>query len=676
MTSDEPASDTHDAGSAHRALRHWRARGWWRWRALAVVEAGVWGLAAGVAAVALGGRAPVALAAAVGVAAWRAWADAAARDVRTMLRASEARWPALGNALMAWHEVDRGTLMASPVFRDRLAQQARSALVPGRWPAPRSPRAWGAALVTLALSLTLLLVMPQSRGVPDVVRPGLRTDEARSLAVSVSVRYRITPPAYTRHPAVETSDATAVEALVGSRLDVELDGLPDGARAQFAGAALSLDSSDAGRGTASTTVRETGLLTVTHADGSPLIVTAVQAVPDRPPLVRIPTPGQDLRITDVTRRIPIEVDASDDLGLASLRVRYTHVTGSGETFEFVDGELPVAVSRSTDAWRARGTLDLAALQLAPGDSVVYWAIARDGRSDAAGLSESERYLVEVPRPGQLAAGDFSLPEAEQRYALSQRMVIQLTEQLRERRGELPDDEYTREAQGLAAQQRRVRAEFVFLMGGEVVDEVEEAAHSHDVEAGRLDNSGQRELLEAVRQMAQAEQRLTDADLDAALPFEYRALEALQAAFGKARYFMRTLPVRVAIDPDRRGTGDLALAGASTWARTPLPPNAAARGRHALGALLALTPATAAVDVARVADDLLALDADTVEWLTAVQALTAAYGAEVADAERQRAIDAAAAALRDRLAAGSPQVVPLALPVGRDEAALASAGGPR
>ena len=115
---------------------------------------------------------------------------------------------------------------------------------------------------------------------------------------------------------------------------------------------------------------------------------------------------------------------------------------------------------------------------------------------------------------------------------------------------------------LAIAQRRVRAEFVFMLGGEVEDEFEEAAHSHEVEGGRLENKGQGDLTEAVRQMSLAETRLTAAEVREALPYEYKALAALQAAFGKARYVMRTLPSPVQIDASRRLQGDRSQAGSS------------------------------------------------------------------------------------------------------------------
>ena len=121
---------------------------------------------------------------------------------------------------------------------------------------------------------------------------------------------------------------------------------------------------------------------------------------------------------------------------------------------------------------------------------------------------------------------------------------------------------------LAIEQRMVRSEFVFMSGGEVQDEVEEAAHAHELVEGRFENEGQVELLNAIREMSRAEARLNAADTAQALVFERAALAALQKAFDRRRYFLRTLPERTRIDPARRLSGDISTARSST--RTVLP----------------------------------------------------------------------------------------------------------
>ena len=217
----------------------------------------------------------------------------------------------------------------------------------------------------------------------------------------------------------------------------------------------------------------------------------IVVVPDAAPTVRITAPAADLRRDAATGSVPILITAQDDLGLRDLRLRFTKVSGSGESFTFEDGEWPVQVRRASERqWTGSHQIDLAALGLGPGDSIVYHAVAHDARVGAEGAAESERFLIEITRPGALAAGDFSLPEPEEKFALSQRMVIQLTERLLEKRPRMSAEAFGEEAQALAVAQRRVRAEFVFMLGGEVEDEFEEAAHAHEVEEGRAGQPGQ------------------------------------------------------------------------------------------------------------------------------------------------------------------------------------------
>ena len=106
------------------------------------------------------------------------------------------------------------------------------------------------------------------------------------------------------------------------------------------------------------------------------------------------------------------------------------------------------------------------------------------------------------------------------YAISQQMVIVKTERLLGRRAKMPADEVQAETLDLAAEQRQVRAEFVFMMGGELADagldlnslnEEVEAAGEDDLAAGRLANQGRLDILRAIRSMSRAASRLADGD---------------------------------------------------------------------------------------------------------------------------------------------------------------------
>ena len=427
-----------------------------------------------------------------------------------------------------------------------------------------------------------------------------------------------------------------IEVLAGSRIDVAFTGWPSGATVRLGTTTIDMVETPEKR-VARLVPTSSDVLLVYDAKDAVVATLTIVVRPDAAPAVRITVPAADLRRDVATGLVPVRMTARDDIGLRDLRLRFTKVSGSGESFTFEDGEWPVAVERtSVTEWSGTRTLDLATLGLGPGDSIVYYAVAHDARTGGEGAAESERFLIEITRPGALAAGDFSLPEPEEKFALSQRMVIQLTERLLERRARISADVYRQEAQALAIAQRRVRAEFVFMLGGEVEDEFEEAAHAHEIEAGRLDNRGQGDLTDAVRQMSQAETRLTAGDVREALPYEYRALASLQAAFGKARYFMRTLPAAVQIDAARRLQGDRARAASATWETTPL-----SDARRATGLALLQRLEGARGPAAPWLAELVALDRSDPAWVALVQRVSADEG-----------LAGLVAALRARLLPGS------------------------
>ena len=99
--------------------------------------------------------------------------------------------------------------------------------------------------------------------------------------------------------------------------------------------------------------------------------------------MRVVTPGRDLIVPSGPRSLSIAIEASDDLGLSSLALRYTKISGSGENFSFDNGEVPVTIARSSDrAWSARAEWPLAALELEPGDMLMYRGAATDRRPGA------------------------------------------------------------------------------------------------------------------------------------------------------------------------------------------------------------------------------------------------------------------------------------------------------
>ena len=440
---------------------------------------------------------------------------------------------------------------------------------------------------------------------------------ALSGTAGTSFDVRVTPPAYTRRPAEVLRDPVQVTVLEGSRIQI-----PAVRRDWIA--------------------TESSAIEVKTSSDAEAKFLSIVVTPDLPPGIRVVEPGKDAAFAQPRGQIGIRIQTTDDLGLTALSLKFTKASGGGENVSFTEGEVPLRIDRRGDQhWNAQASLDLESLGLADGDILVYRAIARDTNPRGAPVS-SEQYLIEIGKNAEIADAGFALPSEEKKYAISQQMVIFKTQRLIEARNDKSAPSRTLgegwmdQARGIAIEQRMVRAEIVFLGGGEVEDELEEAAKSDELTEGRLQNTGRTEMLHAINAMSRAEAQLNDGRLEDALVFEKQALASLERALDRRRYFLRTLPDRSRIDTNRRLTGE--RRDARSWERdsplTPAPETI--EGQRQLMRELA---ANVAID-ARLAARLAAVDPTSGQLQKAAVALASARD----DAARQAARNAAMAAL--------------------------------
>ena len=474
------------------------------------------------------------------------------RTRRAAAAATERAVPACRNLIITAEELERHPARASAGITARVHAAANAALGSAR-PGDVVPlyRIVGLAAVGVA---AILLSAPAGRQVVQQTAAAV-ADALPSLgAARLSVR--IDPPAYSGREAQTLTSPSRIEALEGSRITFTVG---KGLRVRFGSDAVG----------APMVARESGYFAVegeAATKGANTLLIPLTVVRDRVPTVRIDAPGKDLLLATGGRTIPVTIEATDDLGLEMLELRYTKVSGTGEQFEFQEGTLPVRLQRtSSRQWRASGELALGKLNLGPGDSLVYRAVARDARSGSAGTAASDTYFVEVAGPGQVALDGIDMPPELERYAMSQQMIVLKLERLRPKVPQMARQALVEEAAGIAAEQRTVRANFIFLLGGHVEDEEEEAEQSHEIQEGRLENTARKDINAAISLMTRVEQGLTALNVDAALPPARAAVEALQRAFGKSRYLLRSLAVRSRLDPSRRLTGNIADAG--DWQRS-------------------------------------------------------------------------------------------------------------
>jgi hypothetical protein len=441
------------------------------------------------------------------------------------------------------------------------------------------------------------------RAVSDAVIPVIRR-----------VEVTIIPPAYSGLPTTRAVNPASITALQNSRIELAIDARAASLRVETLSGFRDVPQIDS-RFRASIVAASDGFIAIEPrgANGSAgqRTLVGLSVTPDHPPRVTLSSPGRDLFFSAVPGSIPVAVAANDDIALSSLRLRYTAVSGSGERFTFVERDVPITVTSTTaQQWSGRGNWRLDSLGLAPGDLVVYRAVATDRRPGAPPV-ESESYVIEVVTPGSIAAEGFAADDQRDRYAVSQQMVILKTERLIASRGRLAADSIAETSRLLAAEQRQVRAEFVFMMGGELEDlaaeaagtlelnEVAEAEAEDDVLAGRLQNQGRIDMMRAIRAMSRASTALSEINLDQALRDERTALDNLMRAFARSRFILRALTQRERIDLERRLSGSLNLTlGLSSPAVEPEPTARTAALRRLLADVAALASGDSAVQRGR------------------------------------------------------------------------------
>jgi hypothetical protein len=231
------------------------------------------------------------------------------------------------------------------------------------------------------------------------------------------------------------------------------------------------------------------------------------------------------------------------------------------------------------------------------------------------------------------------------------MIVLKIQRLRAREHALPVDARGEEAAAIGAEQRAVRANFIFLMGGDVEDEEQEARQSHEIQEGRLENTARREMTAAVAFMSRAEQALAAVETAEALSAAKAAADALQRAFGRNRYILRMLPVRSRVDPSRRLSGD--LKEATDWRRDPAAASDRREVAEAHGILAGLLAAAAgSADAGNalmtaLAERALTVKPGSAEWqeiAAAVLRTTASTAGDSAAPDRRRALQDAASRL--------------------------------
>lgn len=553
---------------------------------------------------------------------------------RTFALLAEERIPALDNRLLTAFDMAE-TVPDGIVGRAFVADAERRLQAAGpRGVAPLNVRAPAIVLaVSLAIAALFALAFPGAAREAlgrwmhpadayaskwrEVRGTTLPTVPPAPMPMFDEFRWRVQPPAYAGLPVQEGRGDEPVSALPGSRVRLR-SRFPERWDAVRAAAI----------GGAPVAVRREGEEWVVEyimpADAKGLTFEAVagdetvdrRVVPliplaDQAPDVQLTTPDADLVLAQPTGRLTVRAGAGDDYGVGAFWLHWTRSRGSGESYEFTEGDWQFTrVARNGKTASGEFAIDLATLGLQAGDVMHIRATARD-RNDVTGPGESvsRTRIVRIARPDEFdqVNTELGLPsELPKDPVLSQRMIILMTERLVRDAPRLARAELQARSNDIAAEQGRLRevvGEQIYVRGssggiqGQDVDfgylesgggaghtegaghdaehaapertpeatleaaseatgqgTIDEVSHKHD-EGDLLDVN--RDLLTLHNLMWSAEGQLKLIRPDSSLPHQYEALRMIQAMQRAERVFPRG---NVAVDPinvaEARGQGKM------------------------------------------------------------------------------------------------------------------------
>ncbi|KPF64299.1 DUF4175 family protein, partial [Porphyrobacter sp. AAP60] len=417
-------------------------------------------------------------------------------------------------------------------------------------------------------------------------------------------RVRIVPPAYTRLPA-RYATSLDVRAPVGSRIEWTLDFAPQppSAALQLVGGQRLALTQDAEVWRGSLRLDGPSLYRVT-AEGMSALQPShrLEPVADEPPQVRVIEPASGLVMMQPGQRSwRVVFEASDDYAVDPLaRLTVTTAVGEGENVSFT--ERSRTVTGTGDPRRRRFVVDLplAAYGFQVGSDLVAQLTVADTRMPGPQVVRGPGVILRWPSaaPQQAEGLDLMAKQAMPAYFRSQRQVIIDTEALIKQRRNLSEDELMVRSDTIGVDQRLLRLRYGQFVGmeaeetprpplptsdkdappepehydgdghdhgaapespifGDLGNITAEYGHVHDEsEAATLLDPDTRKLLKAALDaMWEAELNLRSGRPEAALPFEYKALDFIKQVQQATRiYLPRIGSQQPPIDMARRLTG--------------------------------------------------------------------------------------------------------------------------
>jgi hypothetical protein len=397
-----------------------------------------------------------------------------------------------------------------------------------------------------------------------------------------SVLVRITPPAYTGRP-LRSQENFSIEAEQGAQVNWEVvtTGAVDTVAFIFNDTAARVLRREAeGRWSFSGAALQSGFYQVRIGKQLSSLY-RFEVVKDELPKVRIvrPKPYTVIDYGESTR-IPLQVELSDDYGIAASSIFATVSSGKGEAVKFKEQELhwDRGFSGERSAVPSR-VLDLPALGLKPGDELYFYCKVRDNHGQEG---RSDMYILSLTDTAQLMSLEgMTLPTAvKPEFFRSERQIIIETEQLLKAKDTIAMTAYKDKSNDLGTDQKLLRLRYGKFLGeeaeegerggatGDTTDfgsfgdatkilDVYSDKHDNAEDATFLEPAVKAQLRATLSEMWKAELQFRIYKPQEALPFCYKALRLLKDLQQQSRAYVAKTGVRLTpLNPDKRLTGEL------------------------------------------------------------------------------------------------------------------------
>jgi hypothetical protein len=420
----------------------------------------------------------------------------------------------------------------------------------------------GVLLAAAALVAGLLLLyVAQSAGFGragastafgGLARPGAITVASRLESLDV----RITPPAYTGARATTLDDPSSIDALVGSTITIRGKGPAAGITASLS-APLRVAEAGGNWVVSLAMPAKPAALELEDRNYDRAIVLAPRI--DAPPRIVLTAPIRDTTLRKPHLTVQLDATAGDDIGLGDSYFEYLVTSGSGEIFTSRVIIGPLVQFRGARTGALHATLDIATLKLGEGDVLSMRAITRDGNTvTGPGIASSDTRTIRIARAGEYdsLAIEAAAPPPIDSSAMSQRMLIVMTEQLVRELPRLTRQELVKRSTDIGDMEERIRRRVHEIISETSEETVEtkagdSAATVEEMEAPEeVTGTKNPDLVRAYNSLWQAVRSLQIAEPAPALPPMRVALQALDKARLANRLYLRGAPPKIVVDLQR------------------------------------------------------------------------------------------------------------------------------